>query len=99
MSSDAAARLRAGLDADLDAVTNGGCWCGDGPRRPDCADRIHAEVEVKRAILAEYERQVAAGYEISGDQHAEASLYTLEQVITDLASVYPDPDEDDPDCE
>jgi hypothetical protein len=33
-------------------VLGGDCMCGEGQRRPDCPDRVLAECEAKRQIVA-----------------------------------------------
>lgn len=43
--------LRERLDEDEAAVPSGDCRCDDGPKRPDCADRVLAEVEAKRRVM------------------------------------------------
>ncbi len=51
---DLIAFLRARLDEDETSVISGDCKCGD-VQRPDCADRVLADVEVKRQIITEHE--------------------------------------------
>jgi len=52
--------VRAHLDRDLQSVVDGGdCRCedeGDGYARPDCADRITAQVAAIRKLLDVYQQ-------------------------------------------
>jgi hypothetical protein len=47
--------LRARLNIDELAVSRGECRCGSGPARPDCPDRVLADVQAKRKIIDEAE--------------------------------------------
>jgi hypothetical protein len=44
--------LTAQLDRDERTTTTGQCRCGSGPARPDCPDRVLADVAAKRRLLA-----------------------------------------------
>lgn len=52
--TDLADFLRARLDEDEALITSCGCECGD-VQRPDCADRITAEIAAKRQLLDGHE--------------------------------------------
>ena len=56
--------LAARFAEDEATVTSGDCRCDDTPpRRPDCPDRIYAEVELKRRVLARHAPYHLVGYE------------------------------------
>jgi hypothetical protein len=52
MQPDGMVWLVVQIDTDEAMLVDGGeCRCGDDPQRPDCPDRVLAEVEAKRRIV------------------------------------------------
>jgi len=49
--SELSVLLLARITADEFAIPWGECRCAEGTRRPDCPDRITAEVEAKRHLV------------------------------------------------
>lgn len=83
--------LRARLDEDEGSVTSGDCRCKFGlPRRPDCADRVLAEVDAKRRIV-----ELAAEY-IPELEHGDNGEWALDATLRLLALPYADHPDYDP---
>jgi hypothetical protein len=83
------------VDTDEAMLVDGGsCRCGDGPQRPDCADRVAFDVAAKRVILAVFAARsrefeaVKSRLSLIDTEARLAELGALANVVSHLAMVY-----------